>query len=462
MSVFDRIAGAIGRAAAAGCVAGRTLFPFDTNPVPGDWEHVTKVDPEDEKKLPLAYPRYLAHTDGISVGGSADVTETNTVETFRLLSATPTPAFHEPSAASHVTEETLSSAAFLAIPQVLNGDDEAFVGTLGTGTRFIRDELAPAAIEKLLPAAVVDRYGDRLSEFLTTWMLRTAAFEAYVIQNPDSAAAREAGVGRSDLLSPEQARDRAMAAERYLGSEVLYLEYSGTYGGDEAVDILEATAPALSWTRLWYGGGIDSRKKATEILDAGADTVIVGDVFHRIADEETELATAFADDSEIGTSAHADRIDAWLDDDVVADSAAAEYLSTVPSVDDPIAAARENLVAGVAAHCALASAVDDVREAVDDGRIATEGDVDRALRADYRTELETRMTPADARDARGAAELVDEVLVSVCMRAFRAAAAESGPSRTAAGSETSLDGQAAGRTTLPAPVHHLPIAYLAE
>lgn len=440
MSTLDRIAGKIGRTVAAGCLAGRTLLPFDTNPVPGDWEHVTKVDPEDAKKLPIAYPRYLQHTDGISVGGSADVTETNTVETFQLLSTVPTPAFHEPSAAGHVTEETLSAAAFLAVPQVLNGDDEAFVGTLGTGTRFIREKLAPAAVDELAPGPIANRFRDPLAEFLTHWMLYSAAFEAYIIQNPDSAAAREGGVTESDLLTPRQAADRAMAAERYLGSEVLYLEYSGTFGGEEAVDILEETAPGISWTRLWYGGGIDSREKAERVLEAGADTVVVGDVFHRIAAEETEFASSFLSESETGASAHPDRIESWLEENVDLDgTAAAEYLSTIPSVTHPVRTARHTLVAGIAAHCILAGATADVREAIDAGRLSAPDELSSVFRDDYADTLSSQIAPTDGGSGSVPA-FAGDLLAATALRAYDDAA-ESPTDRSP--------------TAVQFPVHHL-------
>jgi phosphoglycerol geranylgeranyltransferase len=48
-------------------VATGTLLPVDTNPVPG-WSHVTKVDPEPARRLPLLYPLYLRHTDAVAVG----------------------------------------------------------------------------------------------------------------------------------------------------------------------------------------------------------------------------------------------------------------------------------------------------------------------------------------------------------------------------------------------------------
>lgn len=440
MSVFDRIARLCGRATAAGKLAGRTLLPFDTNPVPANWEHITKVDPEDAKKLPLVYPRYLTHTDAISVGGSADVTERNTIETFRLLESVATPAFHEPSAPSHVTEETLTAATFLAIPQVLNGDDESFVGSLGTGTEFIREELAPKAIDDIFPGWLPNRFRDRLAEFMTGWMLSAAVFEAYIIQNPDSAAAREAGVDESDLLPPKKARQRAMAAERYFGSELLYLEYSGTYGGDEAVETLESMTTGLAWSRLWYGGGIDSREKATEILAAGADSIVVGDVFHRIAEEEASLAREFIDDEEMShepeskvpaqktveveknekSTIDADRIYSWLDrQTAIEETAAVEYLSTIPSVSDPVERARENLVAGIAAHATLESAQAHVRRSLETEAIAGPEDLPAILdsMAD-RENLAQWIHGSDAAGSTAATALIDELLIALGLQEF--------------------------------------------
>ncbi|PSP44928.1 hypothetical protein BRC69_07500 [Halobacteriales archaeon QH_6_66_25] len=42
--------------AAAASIGGRRLLGLDTNPVSAEWTHVTKVDPEGEKQLPVAYP----------------------------------------------------------------------------------------------------------------------------------------------------------------------------------------------------------------------------------------------------------------------------------------------------------------------------------------------------------------------------------------------------------------------
>ena len=352
MVALDELARGLGRLVDTLGIVGRTLGPFDTNPVPADWVHVTKLDPEDEKKLPLLYPLFLCHTSAVSVGGSSDVTAANTEETFSLLDPLSVPAFHEPSEARHVTQRTREAATFIAIPEVLNGDSESLIGTLGKGTEYIREELTPAMLAETLPRWTPGPVLDALSNVATSVLLSEAVFEAYVIQNPDSAAAREANVDEDDLLSASAAKQHAMAAERHLESELVYLEYSGTYGGEEAAAILSTVADSLDWSRLWYGGGLDSHEHARAMLDAGADAVVVGDVFHEVAAEEAALcADARADlpaDTDTAT------VREWVANNVVADeSAAARYLSTVPSVERPIATAERYLVATIRTYLEL-------------------------------------------------------------------------------------------------------------
>lgn len=393
---LDDWARRVGRACRAAGFGVRTLTGLDTNPVPADWEHVTKVDPEDRKRLPVVYPLYLRHTDAVSVGGSSDVTPANTEATFELLARVPDlPAFHEPSDASHVTGTTVAHSAFLAIPEVLNGDVEALVGTLGEGTEYLTEEMVPAMLAEKLPGWVVRRWGDRLAEFGTWLMLSNAVFEAYVIQNTDSAAAREAGVTEADLLDPPEARRRAMAAEKHLGSEVVYVEYSGTFGGDEAADLLGAIASGLSWSRLWYGGGVDSRESARAVLAAGADTVVVGDVFHDVAAEEQRHAGRAL--AALGPDADLESVRGWLDEEVdVEASAAARYLSTVPSVPDPVETARTYLARGVHALLSVEALAGEVASRPDppaDGR-----DLRAALDARGPTPVERYLAAAVGRD----------------------------------------------------------------
>ena len=337
-------------------VALQELFGDTTNPVP-DWTHVTKVDPEPEKRLPTLFPAYLAATDAVSVGGSRGVTVEHTHATFEALSTAPVPAFHEPSAASHVTPETRSAATFLTLPEVLNGTSEALVGRLGAGVASLHDEQVPGVVREALPDAIADRLlataaGDRLVDLLTGWLVRQAVSEAYIVQNPDSAAAREAGVTAEDVLAPTDARERALAVEHRLGSEIVYLEYSGTFGGEAAETTLTALAEATQWARVWYGGGVRSRAAAERVLDAGADTVVVGDVFHDVASEEVRLATTYRET--VGDPSPA-AVRSWVRDRADETTAAA-YLSTIPSVTDPTARATTLLTATLVCRLWLAAA----------------------------------------------------------------------------------------------------------
>jgi phosphoglycerol geranylgeranyltransferase len=328
------------------------LLGLDTNPVSADWTHITKVDPEGEKQLPLCFPLYLSHTSAISVGGSRDVTDENTEETFELLEYAPVPAFHEPSDASHVTEQTRDKSAFLAVPEVLNGDSEALVGTLGKGIEYVREDLGPSMLEEKLGFSMNGGLGARLSNFAAGYMLDEAVFEAYIIMNPESAAAREANVTDEDLLTPQEAKRRALAAEYHLESEVIYLEYSGTFGGDEAVEILDAIDDSLSWSRLWYGGGLDNRDNAAAVLDAGADAVVVGDIFHSIADEEANLVEKAR--GEFDAAVDRETLSEWVEETVTLDeTSATRYLSTITTVPNPAQRAQRYLATAVEIALAL-------------------------------------------------------------------------------------------------------------
>jgi phosphoglycerol geranylgeranyltransferase len=347
----DESAVRVGRAAEAARLAVRSFLPIDTNRVPAEWAHVTKVDPEEAKRLPLAYPFYLQHTSAVSVGGSADVTGENTEETFRVLKHAPVPAIHEPSGPRHVTDATRDACHFLAVPEVLNGDSESLVGTLGAGAEYIRDELAAGEIREKFPW-LPGFARDRLATFATGWLLADAVFEAYIIQNPDSAAAREGGVSPDDVLSADEAGRRALAAELHLESDLIYLEYSGTFGGAEAEAELRAIDENTDWSRVWYGGGLDSDKKVHRVREAGADAVVVGDVFHDVAETERELREAALE--ELEPDADRDAVEAFVDERFDGEGAPVRYLDTC-RVRDPAARAREYLVLGVEVALALAA-----------------------------------------------------------------------------------------------------------
>ncbi|MXR51399.1 oxidoreductase [Halovenus sp. WSH3] len=360
-------------------IAGRTLLGLETNPVPGEWTHITKVDPEGEKRLPLLFPSYLSHTSAVSVGGSQDVTDENTEQTFELLTDSGVTAFHEPSEATHVTEKTRDHANFLAVPEVLNGDSESLVGTLGKGIDYVREDLGPEILEQKTGLPLSEFLGDRAGDFVAGMMMDEAVFEAYIIMNVDSAAAREANVTEEDLLSPQEAKERALAAQHHLESEIIYLEYSGTFGGDEAVEMLEAIDDGVTWSQIWYGGGLDNSENAQRVLDAGADAVVVGDAFHRVAELEAELFDRARE--EFDGDASAEQLQSWVDETVdIEDSEAVNYLSTIPEVTEPEQRAIEYLAAGLEFGLAVADVAEElsdptpseIRTAVSDRQFAVE------------------------------------------------------------------------------------------
>ncbi|WP_136689914.1 heptaprenylglyceryl phosphate synthase [Halorhabdus amylolytica] len=365
MTTFVDIAKRLESAASAATIASRNLLSLDTNPVPGEWTHVTKIDPEEEKQLPLLFPLYLQHTSVLEVGGSKDVTGENTRQTLELVADRPAPAFQEPSGPAQVTNATREQAEFLAIPEVLNGDAESLVGALGRGIEHIEEELVPAMLAEKLPIPLGEGLEGRIASAATSWMIEEAIFEAYIIQNPDSAAAREANVEENDLLGPEAAKQRAMAAERYHEAEIIYLEYSGTFGGEEAQDILAAIDEGVSWSRIWYGGGLDDRENAKAVVDAGADAVVVGNVFHEIAAEETGICADAAE--ALGPDADRAAVESWVEENVdVEGTNATRYLSTITSLSNPTSRAREYLIATIEAYLGLSALAEDLEGEVND------------------------------------------------------------------------------------------------
>lgn len=239
-----------------------------------DWEritHITKVDPA--KPLPSDLG-VLDGTDLVIVGGSDGVTESNTIDAIEsIASAYPSiPVFQEPYSADHVSRETIETADFVAVPAVFNGDRTHFVGkhtSLFTEIARKPEELLGASLP------VVGNFIESKGVDAVSDLTETLVGEGYVVQHLDSAAASVSGVDTK--YTPDQVAGAALATETFYGFPIFYVEYSGTYGG---TDDVEAAARYLEDTQLVYGGGIDSREKATEILDAGADAIVVGDCFH--------------------------------------------------------------------------------------------------------------------------------------------------------------------------------------
>jgi phosphoglycerol geranylgeranyltransferase len=239
-----------------------------------DWDrisHITQVDPA--KPLPDDLS-VLAETDLIVVGGSDGVTEANSFEMLKKVRSQypDIPLFQEPYHSSQISPETVATADYLAAPAVYNGDQANFV-TKHVDFFAEISTTSDAAVGSGLPALgdlVASGGHDAIAK-----ISRKILGEGYVIQNLDSKAARASGV--EVTFTPKQIAGAALATESFYGFPIFYIEYSGTYGGPKDV---EAAAKYLNETVLLYGGGIKRRVQTEEILEAGADAVVVGDCFH--------------------------------------------------------------------------------------------------------------------------------------------------------------------------------------
>lgn len=239
-----------------------------------DWAdvtHVTKVDPAEPLPDDLDV---LGRTDLVLVGGSDGVTTANSLRAIeRIKDAFPDlPVLQEPYSGSHVSSDTVDAADRLAIPAVYNGDSANFVDKhveFFTEVGQKPDEILGSSLP-----VVGDLIASKGRDAVTDLSEKMLA-EGYVVQNLDSKAASESGV--DTVYTPEEVAGAALATESFYDFPVFYVEYSGTYGGPDDV---EAAAQYLDDTTLLYGGGIQSQEQTREILDAGADAVVVGDCFH--------------------------------------------------------------------------------------------------------------------------------------------------------------------------------------
>ncbi|WP_114579154.1 heptaprenylglyceryl phosphate synthase [Saliphagus sp. LR7] len=242
-----------------------------------DWEpisHITKIDPAEELPLDI---ECLRQTDLIIVGGSDGVTRENMHRTIQQVqeAAPDVTLLQEPYNLDHVSLEIAGLVDYISIPVVFNGDRAHYLEKhVDLFTEVCRRlEESP---DSILP--IEDTTGGQHAD-LVSEIASIVIGEGYVIQNVDSTAATVAGVGSP--YSADQVAGAALATEALYGFPVFYLEYSGTYGGPDGVS---AAAPYLDETALLYGGGIKRAAQTKEILDAGADAVVVGDCFHDAPD----------------------------------------------------------------------------------------------------------------------------------------------------------------------------------
>lgn len=234
-----------------------------------DWDHVVKIDPDKELVPGETFDDVCATgTDAIEIGGTLGITEENMLEVVepcaRACAEHGVACYVEPSHSDAVVDA--GGLDGYLVPVVFNAGDVFW--TTGAHRHWVKE-------------------ADRID-----WA-RTFT-EAYVVLNPDSSVAEytdaDCDLGADDVAA------YAEVAERMFGQEIVYVEYSGTFG-DPAV--VQAARDALDEATLFYGGGIGDYDAAYE-MGRRADTVVVGDLVH---DEGSDAVRETVEGATAGTAA---------------------------------------------------------------------------------------------------------------------------------------------------------------
>ncbi|MFB6103491.1 MAG: phosphoglycerol geranylgeranyltransferase [Halobacteriaceae archaeon] len=208
------------------------------------WDHVLKLDPD--KSLPPGetYADLCqTGTDAIEIGGTLDVTTEKVQDVIDACREHDIPLYQEPSnPAVVVDDEGLDG---YLVPVVFNAGDVFWL--VGAHKEWAR---------------IDDVDWDRTTT------------EAYIVLNPDASIAE---LTEADCaIGPDEVAAYASVAERLFGQDIVYIEYSGTFGD---VDTVGAADAALEAATLFYGGGIHDYDSAHE-MGSVADVIVVGDLAH--------------------------------------------------------------------------------------------------------------------------------------------------------------------------------------
>jgi phosphoglycerol geranylgeranyltransferase len=210
-----------------------------------DWNHVLKVDPDKDLVGDETFEDVCrTGTDAIEIGGTLDITADKMQRVVDACAEYDVPLYQEPSNPGVVVDDEALDGYL--IPTVFNAKDAFWI--TGAHKEWVRIENG------------------------MDWE-RTHT-EAYIVLNPEASVAQLTDANCD--LAVDDVASYAAVAERMFGQEIVYVEYSGTFGDTEKV---QAAHDALEDCTLFYGGGIHDYDSAYE-MGQHTDVVVVGDLLH--------------------------------------------------------------------------------------------------------------------------------------------------------------------------------------
>ncbi len=226
-----------------------------------DWDHIVKIDPDKDLAPGDSFEDVCrTGTDALEIGGTLDMTEEKMQRVIDACAKYDVALYQEPSNPAVVVEDDALSGYL--VPIVLNAGDISWA--IGFHKEWVRiDEV--------------------------DWD-RTFT-EAYIVLNPDASVAE---LTEADCeQSPEDVAAYAEVAERMLGQQIVFVEYSGTFADPETV---KAASEALAEATLFYGGGIHDYDSA-KTMARHADVIVVGDLLHEAGCEAVSETVRGAKDA---------------------------------------------------------------------------------------------------------------------------------------------------------------------
>lgn len=212
------------------------------------WRHVFKLDPNRTISNLALKLVCSAGTDAIIVGGTDGITFQNTWELLNRVREYPVPCVQE---VSDINAVVPGFDGYL-IPTVINTKESLWIH--GAHLEAIR------------------RYGE-----VIPW--EKVLLLGYTVLNPDAKVAR---LTRAETdCSEEQMVAYARLVEHLFEWPVLYIEYSGRFGD---LELMQAARSVCRRSRIFYGGGIATKKQAIEVAKV-ADTVVVGNLIYTHAEQ---------------------------------------------------------------------------------------------------------------------------------------------------------------------------------